>query len=293
MWPFLKRDSLDLFFGEYRKPPLLEKLEAFQSDGGSWESLGFYINYDHHYSITPLDVIPFAGTGGDGIHFGFLTDFGRVRNLEDAPIVCVSPSNDPPLKLVANDLKEFLQVVSAIGNAEFLDSDYHSQEEIKSRLEEWDKVSEKDWKGDPLPKDEIEESKNRLQQTVKERIELRRILKNDLGITEIPSVVSYIQKLRDLRKNEINIPTCDDIGIIHSCDNQNIVEYEYQIKNPTKIKNFLKSASLCSKLRFYRDVTYQFILSEDYDREIKRILIKQLKKEGFVRESRILDKKYA
>ncbi len=36
---------------------------------------------DDSYSITPPDLIPFANTGGDGIHFGFLTDFGSVSTL--------------------------------------------------------------------------------------------------------------------------------------------------------------------------------------------------------------------
>jgi hypothetical protein len=56
------------------------------------------------YFITPPDLITFISTGGDGIHFGFLTDFGQVEDLEEAYIVCVSPTNDPPLKIVARNL---------------------------------------------------------------------------------------------------------------------------------------------------------------------------------------------
>lgn len=109
MFSLFKSNAQDLFFGDYKKPELLIKLEDFQSKGTTWEHLGFYIDFDHHYSITPLDVIPFAGTGGNGIHFGFLTDFGNAKDLENAPIVLISPSNDPPLKLVANNIKDFLK----------------------------------------------------------------------------------------------------------------------------------------------------------------------------------------
>ena len=33
------------------------------------------------YAITPPDCIPFVETGGAGIHFAFLTEFGHVTDL--------------------------------------------------------------------------------------------------------------------------------------------------------------------------------------------------------------------
>ena len=242
--------------------------------------------------MTPLDVIPFAGTGGDGIHFGFLTDFGNEKDLENAPIVLVSPSNDPPLKLVANNLRDFLKIVMVIGDAEFLDEDYSSEEEIKTRLSEWDTVSEKDWQGNLLPKSEIDEAKKRLENTLIQRANLRKILTNELGITPMDSIFNYISQLRIDRAKEIELKDSYDVGINYSCDTSTIKEYKYELKDISKINEFLKSTSLCDRILFYRNSTYQFILSEDYDKEIKRLIIEILKKDGFKREAQILTKKY-
>lgn len=292
MFSIFKSNAQDLFFGDYKKPELLMKLEEYQSKGGSWEYLGFYIEYDHHYSATPLDVIPFAGTGGDGIHFGFLTDYGNEKDLASAPIVCVSPSNDPPLKLVANNLKDFLKIAMVVGYTEFLDEDYGSEEEIEVRLKEWDEVSEKDWQGNPLPKSEIDEAKKRLEITLEKRNDLRNVLKDKLGITPMDSVVTYIQQIRADRKQKNELTDSYDIGITFECNDSEINEFEYGEKDVSKVTDFLKNASKCERIQFYRNSTYHFILSEEYDKEIKKIIIESLNNDGFERESKILSKKY-
>ncbi len=292
MFSFLKSNAQVLFFGEYDKPELLTKLEKHQSKGKSWEHLGFYIDFDHHYSITPLDVIPFAGTGGDGIHFGFLTDFGNEWDLEDAPIVIVSPTNDPPLKLVANNLKDFLRIVMLIGDAEFLDEDYSSEEEIKTRLAEWYALSEEDWQGNPLSESEIQEAKKRLKNTLNQREILRKTLIDEMGITPMDSITGYLNKIRTERAKEIKLEDSYGVGIDYSCDTSETKEYQYEFKDISRIQEFLKSASLCERILFYRNSTYQFILSKDYDREIKKVIVQSLKDDGFDRESKILAKKY-
>lgn len=291
MFSLFKSNTQNLFFGNYKKPELLTKLENFQKNGGIWEELGFYIEFDHYYPMTPLDVIPFAGTGGDGIHFGFLTDFGNEEDLENSPIVCISPSNHPPVKLVAKNLKDFLRIVTVIGFAEFLDEDYESEEEIKTRLAEWDAVSEKDWKGNPLSQSEIEEAKKSLEKTLKQRENLRSVMRIEMEITPMDSIVSYISHLRKERAKEIELVDAYDIGINLTCKDE-IKEYQYEDKDIPKITLYLKNASQCEKILFYRNATYHFILSEDYDKEIKKLLIESLKNDGFKRESKILTKKY-
>lgn len=73
-------------FGEFKQmPPTLQKLQKLQSDlekeGYSLDALGLMLDTeDHSYYVTPCDVITFASTGVDGIHFGLLTDFGSVTN---------------------------------------------------------------------------------------------------------------------------------------------------------------------------------------------------------------------
>lgn len=292
MFSLFKSNSQDFFLGKYKKPEILTKLEEYQAKGSSWECLGFYIDFDHHYSITPLDVIPFAGTGGDGIHFGFLTDFENEKDLENTPIVCVSPSNDPPVKLVANSLKDFLKIVMVIGDAEFLNEDYESEEEVKTRLKDWDKISEKDWQGNPLPQSEIDEAKKRLELILKQRDNLRVVLANQMEISPMDSVFSYIQQIRADRTKKITLTDSYDIGIIFECNDSEIKQYEYGEKDSSKIKDYLKEASKCERIQFYRNSTYHFILSEEYDKEIKKIIIESLRNDGFNRESKILNRKY-
>ncbi|WP_139135253.1 hypothetical protein [Roseivirga sp. 4D4] len=292
MFSLFKSNSQDFFFGEYEKPDLLQKLEEYQNiRGQTWEWLGFYIEYDHHHSMTPLDVIPFAGTGGDGIHFGFLTDFGTVKDLSNAPIVCVSPSNDPPIRLVAQNLTDFLGLVLTIGEAEFLDDDYTSDEQIKAQLQEWDEVSEVDWKGNPLPKTEIEEMKQRRAERRQGRVLLAKVLSEQFEIYPITKVSQYINDLRVVRKKEITIETLDGIGIKYRTEKLIIEGFDYSVED-NLVQSYLDKASEAERLKFYRDATYNYILSDDFDKVIKELLIKSLQKHGYRREGQILKKKY-
>jgi hypothetical protein len=76
-------------YGKYPIPKMLDKLIQFQEqlkDEGLLpygDLLGVYFKYDGidaRYLNTPLDVISFAWPGSDGIHFGFLTDFGQAQD---------------------------------------------------------------------------------------------------------------------------------------------------------------------------------------------------------------------
>lgn len=293
MFSLFKSNSQDISFGEYEKPELLQKLEEYQkTKGQTWEWLGFYIEYDHHHSVTPLDVIPFAGTGGDGIHFGFLTDFGTVKDLSNAPIVCVSPSNDPPIRLVAENLVDFLGLVVTIGEAEFLDDDYKTEEELKAQLQEWDEVLEVDWKGNPVPKDEIEQMKQRRAERRQGRIQLAKVLNEQFQIYPMTNISQYIKDLRTVRQKEITIETLDGIGIKYRTEKLIIEGFDYSIENNNLVKGYFDKASVAERLKFYRDATFHYILSNGFDEIIKELIIKALKKDGYKREIQILKKKY-
>ena len=59
---------------------LIELEERLNKKEHSLDPIGFMpITQHFSYWITPPDVIPFAHTGGNGIHFGFLTDFGKWK----------------------------------------------------------------------------------------------------------------------------------------------------------------------------------------------------------------------
>ena len=292
MFSFFKSNAQNVFLGAYSKPEMVKQLESIQKHDGSWESLGFYIEFNHHYSTTPLDVIPFAGTGGDGIHFGFLTDFGNVKDLDKAPIVCVSPMNDPPVKLVSQNLRDFLRLVITVGNAEFLNEDYANKEEVTIRLMKWDKVSEVDGYGHPLPPDKIFQMKQRITETLKARVEKINLIKSQFQMEEMPDVYKYIKDLRLARQAEITIETADNIGIIYLEETMPITEFDYRIKDSDSVSGYLEKASKAQRLKFYRDATYHYILSKDYDYDIQKVIIKALRNDGFKREAHILETKY-
>ena len=78
-------------YGKYSIPKMLDRVIQFQNQLNKegllkhGDLLGLYFKYDDldsRYLNTPLDVISFAWPGADGIHFGFLTDFGQVKDLE-------------------------------------------------------------------------------------------------------------------------------------------------------------------------------------------------------------------
>lgn len=230
--------------------------------------MGFYIAYDHFYSPTPIDVIPFAGTGGDGIHFGFLTDFGTHKDLNKAPIVCVAPSDDPPVKLVAKNLKDFLSLIIIIKESGFLSEDYKNDKELKERIKEW---------GEDVD--------------VRNRKQLIKILKENFEIKPILKLCQYTKDLRKERQADITIHTEDGIGIIFGERKLSINGFDYKSKDIKKIKSYLKRASLPERIKFYRDATYCYVLSEGYEADIQKTLVETLRKDGFAREAKILAEK--
>lgn len=102
--------------GKYNLPPTLQILMDFEKELGDcehfYDGLHFYLSpSDFRYFNTPSDVIVFGHIGADGIHYGFLTDYGSITDLEEAPIVCICPMDfEQPTRIIANNLREFLRI---------------------------------------------------------------------------------------------------------------------------------------------------------------------------------------
>ncbi|QUL39144.1 hypothetical protein [Erythrobacter sp. JK5] len=58
------------------------------------------------YDATPRNCLTFAGTGGDGVHFGYLRMDGTP--LDSSPIVMTVPSARHPNRVVGRTLRHFL-----------------------------------------------------------------------------------------------------------------------------------------------------------------------------------------
>ena len=101
-------------------------------------------------------------------------------------------------------------------------------------------------------------------------------------------IVLKINAFKKEREKIINTETSDGIGLVFEND-EKVSDFEYS-KDSKKVKEFLDKANLNSRMKFYRESTFQYILSDDYDKEIKKLIIEYLEKDGFKRESEIIKK---
>lgn len=80
------------------------------------------------YWCTPENSVTFATTGGDGVHFGFLTDNGEVN--ENSPIVMTLPCADTSNIIVGENFEEFLSLGCRGGFFELEQIEYQPNEHI-------------------------------------------------------------------------------------------------------------------------------------------------------------------
>ncbi len=259
--------NLELIYGKYRVPERIRKLfqlEAeLQEEGLSLENVWMRLEKSNfRYFITPPDLITFISTGGDGIHFGFLTDFGQVEDLEEAYIVCVSPTNDPPLKIVARNLHEFLRLAYTLKLAESLDNMhcFTSEEDFLRDLKEF---TEEVFEGKFRSKAEATMEK------LGEKFQLK----------PVDSVFSYINSVRSERAQLLAINTLDGIGVIKR--GKELAARRYDFKRPKNIadmREFLQKSSWEEKLGFFRDAHYAYILVDTYDIDVKDLVLEEMNK---------------
>ncbi|MGE5458939.1 MAG: hypothetical protein ACM3NJ_00655 [Methanobacterium sp.] len=261
------------YYGRYTSLPqtiemLLDFEKEFSKDRYNLDSiLGFILKEDMRYMSTPLDVIPFANPGADGIHYGFLTDFGRVSNLEQAFIVCVSPMDfDDEVWLVAKNIKDFLGLVYA--DDAIL---YNNFSDINSYLRY---IQTKEV-------DEYADEFNRQTSYIKERFKER------FAIEPIDDMAQYLSDLMEERKKVIAVPTLNSLGVVQISSAK---EHEKFLFDGEKIdlktvQQFFKIASLESKLAFIRDAQTKYYFE---DAKLRQFIIKELQALGLADEAKRL-----
>ncbi|WKA51602.1 hypothetical protein QWY22_03090 [Planococcus liqunii] len=262
-----------------RLPPTLQKLKDFDKElerqGSSLDEwIGFSIVGDEsRYNLTPLDVIPFAATGVDGNHFGLLTDFGMISNLEEAPIVCVTPMNfGEHVKIVARNLKEFLDLIytvtdfSAIANFTY----FQDKQDYRKLLNN-------------LRNDE----------TYEERVEKLESMKAEFGLHAIEDVYRFVEvELKEARQRQIALPTLDGLGVVAQKGNGDLPLYPVHEDMKIDIgdmRKFLAAAPVESRLAFIRDAQFTNILEEP---EIKQLVLAELKRMDLPVERKRLNDNY-
>lgn len=277
--PLTEEQSQKANFGKYEVPPTLKALfetyNELETEGHDMSQvLGFYPSLGHSiYFNTPNDVVVFGWTGGDGDHYGFLTDYGSVADLENAPIVMVTPmSFDQPAVVVANNLREFLRIVMI--NESLLYMGYENEQEYleseREMLEEWKKQG--------YYREETEE----------ERLSKRAILKKmeeKLNPPLIKDPYRYSAQVAKEREKRIIAPTLDQLGVINvypsDAGRQHsplLVDEDLEMEELTR---FLKLATYAEKLALFRDYNLEHL---EYEVEIREALMNEMKSMGLIDE---------
>lgn len=263
------RNTKEIKMPKYEMPDIILHIEKKQKERTfDTEAFEFAIDYyeDSRYSICPIDAIPFGSTGNNGIHFAFLTDFGQNTNLEKAPIICIAPSYDPPINLVARNIFEFFSIVTTIENSTLLADEYQNQEQFEKRKEEWFD----DWMSEP----KIAEPRKKQAEDLKLKFKLK----------GIHNVVEYTSQIRNERDKVIKTYKIGGSLGVNPFNNEEISKFKHT-KDTFKIKEYLENENKSSRLQFYRDCVFNFILSKNFDFEIKQIIIKYLEKDGYIDEA--------
>ena len=265
MYPDLEKQ-----YGAYEMPPEIKDLFNLEDALGKKLSLDMIsfrpIHDDYQYAITPFDVIPFADTGGNGIHFGFLTEFGQVANLQEAQIVCVSPTNDPPIRLMARNIKEFFSLATSIPSVpyvELLESfclyDHHQIIEV---LKEY----ESDIGRRGLAK------RKKVLDRVKETFQTKEM-----------DIVAYFREVREERNAKKVMETLDGLGIIGEKEegvNYRSFSFQHPLteEHVKEMQQFLAEANRIEILAFLRDVNYSYVVTPGFDEPVLQIVNEQLTK---------------
>ncbi|PJK16957.1 hypothetical protein CQS04_07325 [Chryseomicrobium excrementi] len=265
----------------YKMPKLYNQLKTLdkklQKEGYSlFDQFGLLLSEDvTHYQVTPLDVIPFGSIGVDGIHYGLLTDFGKIQDIEEAFIVLIAPMDfGDQHKIVARNFREFLNLAWTTGNAiDVANFKLVKTEEDYARMLSDFKKSHK----------EMDDDYKRETSHVLKRI------REEFDVKPIESIYEYIEiEVKAAREKQIVMSTLDGLGVV----GEEGVHTKFEVKEDEDVdvellKAFLATSSKESKLAFIRDV--QFTNHHLDDREMMQVIRNELEKQGLRYERKAFD----
>jgi|GEM_PF-907303 len=275
-------ESEKMNYGKYDIPPTLKAVleldqELQKQNISVYDGLGFYPSTeDFRYFNTPSDVIPFGNIGVDGIHFGFLTDFGSVTDLENAPIVCVQPMDfDQPTRIIANNLREFLRI--NMTDQELFYNYFADEQDYLAQKQKWESEYH------PSPEELIKE------QTVE------KLLMEKVSLPAVEAPFQYVQNVRTDREKKIVVNTQDKLGVVNSYPHdQGKTHAVFPVHKDKEIdleqlKLYFQTATYASKLALFRDVQMNFILEDE--EELRDLIVVEMVKMGLKDEARRIEPK--
>ncbi len=278
LWKTQGANSMNKNFGKYNIPLTLQKIINFQNVLADPEQvylgLHFYLSLENfRYFNTPSDVVVFGNIGVDGIHFGFLTDYSSITDLELAPIVCICPMDfERPTRIVANNLREFLRV--NMTDKELFYNQFESEENYSAVKKRW-----------------AEEALYQLSENdklVKEKVTKLFLEKLLLPIIDNPYL--YVRSIELDRQSKVSIQTQDGLGITTPLlpgEKQTLFQIQPHTEpNLELLKKYLYSAPVASRLALFRDIQLNYVLHDHL--ELHEIVVKAMINMGLTDEARRL-----
>lgn len=259
----------------YNQLKTLDK--KLQKEGYSlFDQFGLLLSEDvTHYQVTPIDVIPFGSIGVDGIHYGILTDFGRIQDIEEAFIVLIVPMDfGDQHKIVAKNFREFLNLAWTMGNA----IDLANVKLVKT---------EKDYAR--MLADFEESNKEMDDDYRRETSHVLKRIREEFQVQPIENIYNYIEiEVKEAREKQIVLSTLDGLGVVGGEGAHSKFEIsEDEAIDLEQLKAFLATSSRESKLAFIRDV--QFTNHHLDDREMIQVIRNELKNQGLIYELKVFD----
>lgn len=212
----------------------------------------------------------FATTGVDGIHFSLLTDFGRITNLNEAPVLCVSPMDfGDGIRIVAKNIRDFFALHFS-GHDSWFYNQFQTKEDY---LQFWRR--ENDNVADPY-----------VMRWREQKAKIREKAIQDFKFSLIQDPFSYIQEVCSERRKNIVLQTAEGLGVAplikrnaytpHPWSLKEIPEHEFGV-----IKEFVQEAEIETLLSFIRDCQVQYIEHI----ELIQLLYKKLMEYGLLEEA--------
>lgn len=281
----------------YTIPRLLEELMSWEKEIAAEvpyleTPTGYFLQFNEHdngcYRCSPLDSIMFAGTGMDGIHFSLLTNFGTMNDLQEAPVICVSPMDFGNfVRVVANNIYDFFHL-SLMGYGNLLMNDYSSKEEYLKHLQELEQ-----WEGDG----HFDHSKWQEQ-----NMRVRSLAIRKFGFQSINDPYELMMSARRKHAECILLPTADGLGVptalfadanaitvgdatstmsVNELTTHPWANEEIPMREADLVLEYVSTAPLPALLAFIRDCQQQYI----DDPRLIRLLHDKLEQHGFELEA--------
>lgn len=264
-------------FGKYDVPPTLQTLIDLEKELGEREhfynGLHFYLSLtDFRYFNTPSDVIVFGNIGVDGIHYGFLTDYGSVSELTEAPIVCVCPMDfDQPTRIIAKNLREFLRINCT---DDLLFYNNFANEDSYLAFKE-----EQDVNNALHPLSELQRSNQK---------QIKNFLEENIEMPIIDNPYRYIQTIRLQRQKMVSIKTQDGLGVLapffaHESHIPFEIHKDIEL-DLAALKVYFSTASIPSQYAIFRDIQLHYVLLDEP--LLKEIIVESMLNIGLIEEAK-------